>query len=89
MGKWSGVSKPYTTKDGKELTADRLVVSQPIMFESAENQDNLYNRRKLNELPYHLIRCGDSDTMKKQVVCNFDFVSGKCAAFSAQVTMKL
>eukprot|EP00163_Fabomonas_tropica_P031909 TRINITY_DN777_c0_g1_i1.p1 TRINITY_DN777_c0_g1~~TRINITY_DN777_c0_g1_i1.p1 ORF type:complete len:1003 (-),score=268.05 TRINITY_DN777_c0_g1_i1:92-3100(-) len=49
QSKWAGVEKPYTDKAGKQLSADRGVIPQPIFFHGKEN-----NYRKTAELPYHL-----------------------------------
>lgn len=33
-----------------------------------------YNLRKLNQLPYHLIRAGENALLKQEVVCNYEFL---------------
>ena len=35
------------------------------------------NLRKLNQLPYHLIKAGQLDKLKNQVVCNYEFLLAK------------
>ncbi|KAK3095848.1 hypothetical protein FSP39_019955 [Pinctada imbricata] len=50
-GKWANESaKPFTTKKGEESSAIRYVSAQPI------KRGDTYNIRKLNNLPYHLIK---------------------------------
>ena len=36
-----------------------------------------YNLRKLNQLPYHIIMASERDTLKKEVVCNYEFLLAK------------
>ena len=82
QGKWAnGTSKPFTSKNGKSDEKDRLVSAQPNVFsdESEENEER-FNYRKLNELPFHLIRAGDIKALRKNFSCNFDFLQTKLCA---------
>ena len=58
LGKWSsGAKKPFVNKEEKEMSMDRLVPKQPVMFDSGEGKQ-IFNRRKLSELPFHLLHSG-------------------------------
>lgn len=74
LGVWAnGRKKPYRTAKGEELEADRFVSHQPWRFEGSTKAKN-YNYRKINELPYHLVLCNDTETLKGEVLCNFTFL---------------
>ncbi|XP_032230657.2 protein qui-1 isoform X5 [Nematostella vectensis] len=74
LGRYSnGIRKPYTTPEGRETAADRLVAPQPLVFESTTGKPK-YNYRKLNELPYHLVHAQELETSKDCVLCNFEFL---------------
>ena len=81
LGSWSeGLPKPYVNKSGDRCEMDRLVPMQPNMFAEREDSQSVYNYRKLNELPHHLIKSGDVNFLKKHVVTNFDFLQSKLRA---------
>ncbi|XP_041349706.1 NACHT domain- and WD repeat-containing protein 1-like [Gigantopelta aegis] len=74
-GTWAeGLSKPYKDSKGASGTADRHVAAQPIKF------DEIYNLRKLNNLPFHRITAGQVDLVKKECLCNFEFILAKLKA---------
>ncbi|XP_070558651.1 NACHT domain- and WD repeat-containing protein 1-like isoform X2 [Ptychodera flava] len=82
-GKWAnGVKKSYVTRQGQKSEADRFVASQPLAFTSTK-----YNLRKLNELPTHLIGSGNLKALKKDVLCNFDWLLTKVKATSFRQVM--
>ena len=77
LGTWAdGKAKPVKGKpDFKE---DRLVPSMPNIFKRGKVfEDDVLNLRKLNELPYLLLKFGDVRLLKSNVVCNFDFLLSK------------
>lgn len=79
LGKWSDLEKPlelYKNKKGWYPHAMRQVPAQPLEYE------NIYNVRKLQELPYHLVKCGDLATFHSTVACNFSWLYGMCQAMS-------
>ena len=85
LGKWSGgVKKPFVNKEGKEMSMDRLVPKQPLMFDSREDQE-IFNLRKLSELPFHLLHSGNLEQMKQECLCNFEFLLAKLRGTSIQV----
>ena len=87
LGKWSsGVKKPFVNKEGKELSMDRLVPKQPLMFDSREDKE-IFNLRKLSELPFHLLHSGNLEMMKEECLCNFEFLLAKIRGVSLQVLM--
>ena len=87
LGKWSGgVKKPFVNKEGKEMSMDRLVPKQPLMFDSRKDQA-IYNLRKLSELPFHLLKSGNFDQMREECLCNFEFLLAKLQGTSLQLLM--
>ena len=74
LGRWSQGSKKA---DARGNLTDRHLSSQPLLFNT-----NLFNFRKLNELPYHLTRAEDFDRLKQSALCNFEFLSAKLRATS-------
>ncbi|XP_078369383.1 uncharacterized protein LOC144653297 [Oculina patagonica] len=87
LGKWSGgVKKPFVNKEGKEMSMDRLVPKQPLMFDSRGGKE-MYNLRKLSELPFHLLHSGNLEKMREECLCNFEFLLAKLRGTSLQVLM--
>ena len=82
LGKWAnGVRKPFVTKQGDNEKKDRLVPSMPNIFpKQAEQKSDVFNYRKLSELPRHLINSDALELLKKNVLFNFDFLSAKLCA---------
>ena len=89
LGAWAGNNKkPYTDKKGMAGEAERHVAEQPLVFkeEDKDSKDKrgsdavLFNLRKLNELPYHLIYSGRLDMLKEHALCNFMFIYEKIRA---------
>ena len=74
LGTWAnGASKPVL--DDPELKENRFVSSMPNIFKRGKSfEDDVFNLRKLNELPYVLLRLGDIQLLKDNVICNFDFL---------------
>ena len=84
LGKWSGgVKKGFTDKSGKDGEEDRLVAAQPNKFQAKGDAD-VFNYRKLSELPRHLIESQDLVNLKKHVLFDFDFLLSKLRAFGYQ-----
>ena len=82
-GVWSsGKKKSYTSKVGVEESQDRLVAAQPNIFTSEDGGGKeVYNYRRLSELPRHLIRTQSLDLLKKEVLFDVDFLLAKLNAF--------
>lgn len=57
--------------------ADRQVAPQPLEFDKA-----LFNLRKLQELPYHLSCCKDSQRLTEDVIYNFEWLFAKLRSCS-------
>ncbi|XP_071110787.1 NACHT and WD repeat domain-containing protein 2-like [Haliotis cracherodii] len=71
-GVWSnGKTKPYIDSRGQSGNADRHVTSQPVKYGTN------FNRRKLNNLPYHRQRAGQSELLMDECLGNLEFVSAK------------
>lgn len=85
LGKWSnGAEKPYVEKDGQTVVKDRLVANQPLTFRNESEKREVFNLRKLNELPHHLLHAGDLQRLKEETLCNFEFLLAKLRATSLE-----
>ncbi|XP_075759495.1 NACHT domain- and WD repeat-containing protein 1 [Pelodiscus sinensis] len=80
-GTWSwGVKKPLTLPLlGKSLNADRKVAPQPLWFSGTTA-----NRRKLSELPFHLLNAGRIEELKQDVLGNMNWIICKIVATGIQ-----
>eukprot|EP00794_Sanderia_malayensis_P012962 gene12962-14292_t len=78
MGVWAdGNKKPYKSKDGSMCFSERLVASQPVMFKTDHQcsyEGQQFNLRKLSELPYHLVMSADLEVLKRECLCNYEFL---------------
>ena len=84
-GKWSnGAAKPYVDKDGQTVFKDRFVAGQPLMFQREKSEKVIFNLRKLNEFPHHLMHSGDLTRLKEEALCNFEFLLTKLKATSVE-----
>lgn len=61
---------PYRDKQGNTVAKDRKVAEQPLRFSS-----ELYNMRKLMELPKHLVGAKDTETFKREVILTFEVLN--------------
>ncbi|KAG8454860.1 hypothetical protein GDO86_001182 [Hymenochirus boettgeri] len=85
LGKWSmGIKRsillPFLKK---HLNADRKVASQPLWF-----ADKMPNLRKMSELPYHLLKAGFIQELKREVLGSMDWISSKIASCGIQNVIK-
>lgn len=78
-GKWDD-GKPYTSK-GETKTEDRKIPRQPLVVggERGTGKSRQLNRRKLTELPYHLIKLQEWDIFKK-LVLDLEYIEAKFEA---------
>ncbi|OWF42885.1 NACHT and WD repeat domain-containing protein 1 [Mizuhopecten yessoensis] len=65
--------KLYKKKTASYPNAVRSVPEQPTLY-----CHNMYNTRKLIELPYHLIKCQRYQVFRDIIACNFNFLYAKC-----------
>ncbi len=56
--------------------ADRKVPLQPYIIENIKNgkRELRINKRKLFELPFHLLKCKDYDLLKEEIFFNFEWI---------------
>ena len=88
LGTWAdGNKKPFVNKDNEKIYMDRLVAKQPLMYETNEER-NVFNFRKLNELPHHLLKSVQLEQLKKETLCNFEFLLAKLRATSLDVVLE-
>ncbi|ESO83266.1 hypothetical protein LOTGIDRAFT_236714 [Lottia gigantea] len=82
-GIWVDKPKPYA---GNDKGADRLLSPQPLYFEpenpNPSGSDRVYNLRKLNELPYHLLSSQQNSLLKSETLCNFEWILAKLCGTS-------
>ncbi|KAL6054660.1 hypothetical protein STEG23_035351, partial [Scotinomys teguina] len=71
-GAWSQGTKKLITLPlvGKPLNLDRKVAPQPLWFSGT-----VANRRKLTELPFHLLHAGRMEELKQEVLGNMSWIS--------------
>ncbi|KAI8517772.1 NACHT domain- and WD repeat-containing protein 1 [Branchiostoma belcheri] len=83
LGTWSNGRRKEITMDvsGKReyYNADRNVVPQPDKYDH-----NVFNRRKLNEVTFHLLRAGRMDDIFQHTLGNLDFMNVKIEAFGVK-----
>eukprot|EP00043_Microstomoeca_roanoka_P010733 m.101794 g.101794 ORF g.101794 m.101794 type:complete len:2172 (-) comp14987_c1_seq1:97-6612(-) len=65
-GKWHARDKPYRSKNGQDLSADRLVAGMPRHFRKDVRANGTFaspNSRRALELPFHYFRMNDMDEL--------------------------
>lgn len=75
-GAWYNKSKPTPSdEDG----VPRYVSSQKLAYQmdTGSNASTIYNKRALNELPYHLINSNQFDMLKSECLCNYEWLLAK------------
>ena len=85
-GTWSGKECKSIILVHRNLTLDnasRHVAPQPIQFSK-----EVYNVRKLNELPYHLLLSKQLEKLKTIALCNFHWLLTKITVTSFQTVMQ-
>ncbi|KAI6228770.1 hypothetical protein M3Y99_01185600 [Aphelenchoides fujianensis] len=94
LGIWAGVPKPYQYTDlqkqrfgvvENEGLADRKVPKQANFFRTKDSDQIRYNSRKLNELPFHLLRARRWKELFSLCLFNFEFLQSKLCSFPLQV----
>ncbi|XP_067654406.1 uncharacterized protein [Haliotis asinina] len=89
MGKWVSKPKPYSGNDRGVL---RFVSDQPLFYEPEESlhdgSDRVYNLRKINELPFHLVRSQQMELLKNETLCNFEWVLAKLCGTSLRAVLE-
>ena len=79
LGRWAQGAKK---EDNKGHPKDRHVSRQPLQFAK-----DVFNYRKLTELPYHLLKSDDLERLKQSALCNYEFLLVKLKASSVQDVM--
>ncbi|ELT98013.1 hypothetical protein CAPTEDRAFT_204559 [Capitella teleta] len=98
-GKWgAGRKKPYSyTKEQIQCMqldlsyqhgeSDRMVPSQPLYFKSENGTVSRFNKRHLNELPFHLLRAERIDELHNDTFFNFPFLYAKVSCIPLQTLL--
>jgi WD40 repeat protein len=94
LGIWGGgINKPfkYTLSQkqrfnltAEEGNADRKVPSQPLAYHSVDGRIARYNLRKLELLPFHLIRAKRFEDLFKIVLFDYNWLHSKLNCFPLQ-----
>lgn len=89
LGTWAKKAKPYP---GNDKGMPRLVSSQPLYFEPEDSMndgsDRVYNLRRVNELPHHLLNSSQTELYKSQGLCNFEWVLAKLCGTSLRALVE-
>ncbi|KAK3600452.1 hypothetical protein CHS0354_037858 [Potamilus streckersoni] len=78
LGTWVGRAKPDGVSD---KGANRLVVSQPLAFQSADGNTR-FNKRKYDQVPRHLYLAGRLKELNSLVLFNYEWMYNKIKALS-------
>ena len=81
-GTWFHKAKPCP---GYERGLPRYVLNQPLYREYEQLNGimkRVYNLRRINELPYQLLKSQQFEQLKKNCLCNFEWVLAKLCATS-------
>ncbi|KAL5016818.1 hypothetical protein ScPMuIL_006407 [Solemya velum] len=75
MGTWGGARrKPLCTQcDDSSMGVCRLVLEQPLVFDSVEVSCR-FNYRKMKQLPLYLAKCKRFHELKSELLCNFMYI---------------
>ncbi len=87
LEKWLTKPKPHSGHGNGSL---RHVLPQPLYWDldvdGKEGTRRVYNLRRLNELPYHLLMSQQFRDLKKECLCNFEFMLAKICGSSLSTT---
>ncbi|XP_060597437.1 NACHT and WD repeat domain-containing protein 2-like [Ruditapes philippinarum] len=94
LGMWGGGKpKPFEYTESqrkmfhleqKGCKKDRKVPSQPLLFADESGNQLRHNLRKLNELPYHLVRSHRYEELYCQVIFNYNWLHAKLNSMPLQ-----
>ncbi|WAQ94112.1 NWD2-like protein, partial [Mya arenaria] len=94
LGIWGGGKpKPFEYTEGQRKMfhleqkggeSDRKVPLQPLVFMDEHGRPIRHNLRKLNELPYHLIRSHRYEELYSQVIFNYNWLHAKLNSMPLQ-----
>lgn len=96
MGTWSGKAKPFRFSDflkarmaltfehGEE---DRRVPEQPLFFAQSAGR-SIFNKRKITELPFHLVKCEKFEEAKELCFFNYNWMWTKIKAYGLQMLLE-
>ncbi|KAH3837288.1 hypothetical protein DPMN_110673 [Dreissena polymorpha] len=96
IGKWHGKKKAFqfssflksrlalTTSDGEE---DRYVPDQPLVYIHGKSSTQ-FNKRKLSELPYHLVKSRRFEELGEMCVFSYEWLWSKISAFGLQLLVE-
>lgn len=94
LGIWGGGNpKPFTYSEQQRRMfhlsdlngeSDRKVPEQPLAFYNEQGEVIRYNLRKLNELPFHLIRSHQYEQLYNHCLFNYRFLHAKLSSMPLQ-----
>ena len=83
LGNWYNKPMLYKSQTGKPLSADRLVLSQPLTYTNVLGETH-YNKRKYDQVPRQLYLADKLDELNAKVMFNYDWLYNKIKALSLQ-----
>ena len=91
LGVWHGVKKVYHRSASANInisevvcSADRLVPSQPLVFEAAPGKEPRYNKRKYEQVPRHLFLANRLAELSERVLFSYEWLYNKTKALSLE-----
>ncbi|CAG5115605.1 unnamed protein product [Candidula unifasciata] len=88
-----GIPKPFEYSElqrqrfhleDKKSSADRKVPPQPVEFTDSQGRVIRYNLRKLNEMPWHLVRSERYQDLYEKVLFNYEWLHAKLSSMPLQ-----
>lgn len=88
-----GIPKPFEYSElqrqrfhleDKKSSADRKVPPQPVEFTDSQGKVIRYNLRKLNEMPWHLVRSQRYQDLYEKVLFNYEWLHAKLSSTPLQ-----
>ena len=90
LGKWHRKRKPYNrllshddNRDTSGILGDRLVPSQPLTFNSAQNVVR-FNKRMYEQVPRHLFLSGRFSELSDRVMFSYEWLYNKTKSLSLE-----
>ena len=75
------MKKSYVDKKGVAGESDRFVPKQPLIIKEGDDlTDTIFNRRKMTEMPFHLVHAEMIHELKKNALMDFHWIYQKLRA---------
>ena len=88
LSNWAdGNKKPFVNNNAESIHMDSLVAKQPLSFQINQEQA-IFNYRKLTGLPHHLLCSAQLDELKRETLGKFERLLVKLKATSINVVLE-